>query len=584
VKPQNRVQMIQIINFKNTPKLLALALICSMSGWAQSGSSGNTYIFGGGQPTVHGGNFSFLAGGSGVLPGIVGTDRTMPAGYLAFMNGTTWSDASNGAHVDGYVRSYATGKFVFPIGDNGKYNPAAVSQASLSSPADAAYYAVDPGLAISSSLKGGNEPVLPVGGPFASTSKVDGVSGVSTVGYWDINGETAAKITLSWNPATDISKLTASELSNLKIVGWDGTKWVEIPAKVDKPSILGGNSSLDSGSITTNSATVPNTYSVYTLASGVTDACNDAIGSPTWNLADCDHDGLPNGEEIIRGTDPYNPDTDGDGVLDGTEVTDGTNPLDPCSLIPAHITRTPSAAWKDQDCDNDGLPNGEEIEIHHTDPLNPDTDGDGILDGTEVTDGTDPLDPCSFVPAHITRTPSAAWKDQDCDNDGLPNGEEIEIHHTDPLNPDTDGDGVTDGTEVTDKTDPLDVCDSKQEHKTLPHRQEYINRDCKVDGANGLEVFNAVTPNGDGSNDVLIIKGLEFYPDNTIQIFNRWGVKVYETEKYGQNGNYFTGLSEGRATVSQSSGLPSGTYFYILKCSDDKGNKREKSGYIHLNR
>ena len=32
-----------------------------------------------------------------------------------------------------------------------------------------------------------------------------------------------------------------------------------------------------------------------------------------------------------------------------------------------------------------------------------------------------------------------------------------------------------------------------------------------------------ITPNGDGANDVLTFRGLEYYPDNTLTIFNRWG-------------------------------------------------------------
>ncbi|WP_281633130.1 gliding motility-associated C-terminal domain-containing protein [Flavobacterium luteolum] len=105
-----------------------------------------------------------------------------------------------------------------------------------------------------------------------------------------------------------------------------------------------------------------------------------------------------------------------------------------------------------------------------------------------------------------------------------------------------------------------------------------------VEGMSDLEVFNALTPNGDGINDEFIIKGIEYYPNNTLEIYNRWGVKVYQTEKYGQNGNYFTGISEGRATVDKAAGLPTGTYFYILRYSDIQGNTKEKSGYLYLNR
>ncbi|MBV9038230.1 MAG: carboxypeptidase regulatory-like domain-containing protein, partial [Acidobacteriaceae bacterium] len=70
---------------------------------------------------------------------------------------------------------------------------------------------------------------------------------------------------------------------------------------------------------------------------------------------DPDHDGLTNLQEYQRHTNPVNPDTDGDGLLDGDEVNK-----------------------------------------YGTDPLNPDTDGDKIPDGIEVQTGTDPKNPNSF--------------------------------------------------------------------------------------------------------------------------------------------------------------------------------------------
>ena len=44
------------------------------------------------------------------------------------------------------------------------------------------------------------------------------------------------------------------------------------------------------------------------------------------------------------------------------------------------------------DQDNDGLDDLSEMEVHHTDPLNPDSDGDGLLDGWEIGHDLDPLD------------------------------------------------------------------------------------------------------------------------------------------------------------------------------------------------
>lgn len=67
-------------------------------------------------------------------------------------------------------------------------------------------------------------------------------------------------------------------------------------------------------------------------------------------------------------------------------------------------------------------------------------------------------------------------------------------------------------------------------------------------------VPNAFSPNGDGINDLWIIKSLEFYPDATIQIFNRYGQPVYLSTGYSQPWDgKFKGVD-----------LPVGTYYYII--------------------
>src|SRR5262249_48229056 len=97
-----------------------------------------------------------------------------------------------------------------------------------------------------------------------------------------------------------------------------------------------------------------------------------------------DHDGLTNLEEFQAGTDPRNPDTDGDGVLDGDEV---------------HKYHTDPL---NPDSDGDGLTDGDEIRLG-TNPLNRDTDGDGIPDGVEIKLGLNPLvaDPTTTVQGHV---------------------------------------------------------------------------------------------------------------------------------------------------------------------------------------
>ncbi|WKW45969.1 Ig-like domain-containing protein [Myroides sp. JBRI-B21084] len=101
-----------------------------------------------------------------------------------------------------------------------------------------------------------------------------------------------------------------------------------------------------------------------------------------------------------------------------------------------------------------------------------------------------------------------------------------------------------------------------------------------------MEIFNAVTPNGDGMNDEFVLKGINCYPGNTVEIYNRWGVLVYETRDYNSRGNTFKGYSEGRVTVKQHSKLPTGTYYYVVKYTYDLGDGRqyptEQAGYLHL--
>lgn len=97
-----------------------------------------------------------------------------------------------------------------------------------------------------------------------------------------------------------------------------------------------------------------------------------------------------------------------------------------------------------------------------------------------------------------------------------------------------------------------------------------------------FEIFNGITPNGDGINDYFQINGIEAYPDNTLKIFNRWGALVYEAEGYGIGNKLFTGVSEGKATVSKENKLPGGTYFYILEFPNENPGEKSYSGYLFI--
>ncbi len=99
-----------------------------------------------------------------------------------------------------------------------------------------------------------------------------------------------------------------------------------------------------------------------------------------------------------------------------------------------------------------------------------------------------------------------------------------------------------------------------------------------------FKIFTGLTPNGDGINDFFRIRSIENYPDNKLQIFNRWGVSVYETKGYGGANNLFGGISFGRATVAEDRELPSGTYFYILTFGAENPGQESYTGYLYINR
>ena len=102
-----------------------------------------------------------------------------------------------------------------------------------------------------------------------------------------------------------------------------------------------------------------------------------------------------------------------------------------------------------------------------------------------------------------------------------------------------------------------------------------------------IVIYNAFTPNGDGLNDYFFIDGITNYPNNTVEVYNRWGVKVFETKNYDSSGNVFNGYSNGRTTIDRNEGLPTGTYFYILNYKyEGQGitpRTIKKAGYVYIN-
>ncbi|WP_273566277.1 gliding motility-associated C-terminal domain-containing protein [Maribacter halichondriae] len=364
------------------------------------------------------------------------------------------------------------------------------------------------------------------------------------------------------------------------------------------------------GYITPNGTSAQNGLdTAYTTGFVPEDTDGDLI--PDYLDSDSDNDGIDDLMEGGRG-DFAGTDTDGDGLDDGFEGVDNNDPNDVNDEID-----DPSTLPDTQ------VPGGD---VDYRQGL--DSDGDGVLDDTEVADGTDPNDPCDYEIASITEPQREPYLSADCDGDGVTNGQEI-TDGTNPEDPcdfntanvslatsgdylisDCDGDGVTNGTEATDGTNPSDPCDFLEPSVTLERSGDYLTADCDGDTiSNGQEITDGTNPADPcssiggtppagvacdiifesdlvqpGINDgVFRITNIESYPNNTVQIYNRWGVLVFETNAYDNTGNAFRGFSNGRATIQQNEALPVGVYFYIVNYVNN-GENKTKNGYLYVNR
>ena len=191
--------------------------------------------------------------------------------------------------------------------------------------------------------------------------------------------------------------------------------------------------------------------------------------------ADSDNDGLANRVEVFGWrtlggstftTDPHAADTDGDGLTDGDEAGQVVSDPDESTLY-AGISNPTKV-----DSDDDDLGDKPETSgwlstrgaVYRTDPMDPDTDDDGLTDGDEA--GQAVYDPGTGIEFTAVSSPlmpdtdgdglsdaaeadlSIDAFDRDSDGDELEDGHEVEHLGTAPDVSDTDGDGFGDGYEV----------------------------------------------------------------------------------------------------------------------------------------
>jgi hypothetical protein len=202
------------------------------------------------------------------------------------------------------------------------------------------------------------------------------------------------------------------------------------------------------------------------------DGLNDGLEILTWHTdpfnSDSDSDTLTDGEEVFaHGTNPLDVDTDGDWMWDDWELSEGFNPAsgsdawldadgDGLSNVTEflfkddgydpHVADSAGFDWQG-DGDRDGLTNQQELVTYHTNPTQPDTDGDTLEDGWEIEYGM------SAIVNNNTDAINGNDADDDPDLDHLDNEMECQLG-TDPFDEDTDEDGVNDDVEEAQATNP----------------------------------------------------------------------------------------------------------------------------------
>ena len=303
----------------------------------------------------------------------------------------------------------------------------------------------------------------------------------------------------------------------------------------------------------------------------------DGTDEPNYRDFDDDNDQLKTIEEIVLQTDPINLDTDNDGLSDGEEVLGVDNEYTP------FITTVKS--------------NPNDI----CDPLklgvNCDQDGDGNINKNDPNPEK-PVAENDFIEIKEgTRIETFNILDND---DFLP-GQNISIYNTEIGTAKGEVIFVSNKGEVNYTpvegeigvvTIVYEVCNTANNPQVCATATIEIT----IEKAKKLVVYNAVSPNGDGYNDYFIIEditSLEDFPSNNVMIFNSRGEVVYKESNYKgdipensqtDSSRSFSGLAKNALTYADNEELPKGTYFYEINYTIANGNTQTKTGYLYMHR
>lgn len=157
------------------------------------------------------------------------TERNSLPGYFSVVDTATYTGCTDAVNIDGYIKKYGRGAFIFPVGNGKDIRTLEISTAALPTDAYAtAWILGDPGTAL--------DPTGPNAGAHPVTSVLAPLAMVSPVGQWDWQVGDAGNlgagttgtgaglaITVSIPDMTHFAKAT-----DLRLTGWDGTNWIDL--------------------------------------------------------------------------------------------------------------------------------------------------------------------------------------------------------------------------------------------------------------------------------------------------------------------------------------------------------------------
>ena len=325
-------------------------------------------------------------------------------------------------------------------------------------------------------------------------------------------------------------------------------------------------------------------FTTNTAISPCVDESVDVTITVTTCTNDSDGDGIIDRDETALGLDPNNRDTDADGINDGEEVgPDVSNPID---------------------TDSDGI-------IDALDSNILDSDNDGIVDQL------DPANDNACIPNISAACQIDLALDKTVDEESVLVGREViftitltnlsqimvtNIAVNDLVSPATGfqyvsssaSKGLYDAVAGVWQLDEVlaDEVNTLTITAIVPEVGTYQNIAVIVDSfpedSNATNdratatvrvtprssdecgfLFNQISPNGDGINDTVYINCITDYPDNTLQVYDRYGNEVFSANGYD---NTWMG-------TGNNGELPKGTYFYILDLGD---GTEVRKGWIQI--